>query len=156
MADPSFADRSSLDLHARPTALDAAPWLTPLPAPRTSFIGRVHEVAAGVRYLRENHGRLLTLTGPGGVGKTRLAIRIAEKQESARQVIQLDEALLEAVVGVFARAFQNDPVFPYGWPHAVERARWLPRIARWNLAHGRLVRRRPQTALARLAICPAR
>ncbi|WP_433440572.1 ATP-binding protein [Nonomuraea sp. CA-141351] len=46
-----------------------------LPAEVTSFIGRQHEVAAVKRLLA--HARMVTLTGPGGVGKTRLALRVA-------------------------------------------------------------------------------
>jgi len=46
-----------------------------LPAEMTSFIGREQE-AARVRALL-SAGRLVTLTGPGGVGKTRLARRVA-------------------------------------------------------------------------------
>jgi predicted ATPase/DNA-binding CsgD family transcriptional regulator len=46
-----------------------------LPAEATSFIGRRREVADVRRKLAE--ARLVSLVGPGGVGKTRLAIRIA-------------------------------------------------------------------------------
>ncbi len=46
-----------------------------LPAQLTSFIGREHEVANVKRLLTTT--RLLTLTGSGGSGKTRLAIRVA-------------------------------------------------------------------------------
>src|SRR5215213_3898409 len=45
------------------------------PVPLTSFIGREREVAAITRLLQEDCARLVTLTGPGGVGKTRLALR---------------------------------------------------------------------------------
>ena len=48
---------------------------TNLPAPLTSFIGRALEVAEVRRLL--NTTRLLTLTGAGGSGKTRLAQRVA-------------------------------------------------------------------------------
>jgi ribosomal protein S18 acetylase RimI-like enzyme len=58
--------------------------------------------------------------------------------EAVRQVTPLRKDQLEDAAGVFVRAFQDDPLFAYGWPVAAERARWLPPIARWNLAHGRL------------------
>jgi predicted ATPase/DNA-binding SARP family transcriptional activator len=46
-----------------------------IPVPLTSFIGREKELKEIVRILSSS--RLLTLTGPGGVGKTRLAIQTA-------------------------------------------------------------------------------
>jgi predicted ATPase/class 3 adenylate cyclase len=46
-----------------------------LPIQLTSFVGRVHELNE-LRPLLLAH-RLLTLTGPGGIGKTRLALRLA-------------------------------------------------------------------------------
>jgi predicted ATPase len=48
---------------------------TNLPAERTSFVGREREVAEIGQRLRA--ARLLTLTGPGGTGKTRLAQKVA-------------------------------------------------------------------------------
>jgi non-specific serine/threonine protein kinase len=51
------------------------PARTGVPAPVTSFVGRDRELALVRRLLSES--RLLTLTGPGGSGKTRLAIRVA-------------------------------------------------------------------------------
>ena len=49
-----------------------------LPIQRTTFIGRGHEVAAAGKLLLREDVRLVTLTGPGGIGKTRLGLRIAE------------------------------------------------------------------------------
>ncbi len=46
-----------------------------LPTQLTSFLGRQRELAEAQRLLAE--GRLLTLTGPGGTGKTRLSLQIA-------------------------------------------------------------------------------
>ncbi len=48
-----------------------------LPVQRTAFIGREHEAAALGQLLSRVDVRLVTLTGPGGIGKTRLALQVA-------------------------------------------------------------------------------
>src|SRR5262245_27412088 len=48
-----------------------------LPIPLTRFVGREAELAAAAALLGAT--RLLTVTGPGGAGKTRLALELASK-----------------------------------------------------------------------------
>ena len=51
---------------------------TNLPSPASSFVGREREVTQVLDLVR-NGGRLVTLTGAGGTGKTRLAIEVASE-----------------------------------------------------------------------------
>jgi predicted ATPase/DNA-binding CsgD family transcriptional regulator len=55
----------------------------PIPTPLTALVGREREVTTLSYLLCRPDVRLLTLTGPGGVGKTRLALEAAARLESA-------------------------------------------------------------------------
>src|SRR5215472_10153770 len=52
-----------------------------LPVPSTSLIGREQDVGEISKLLEAAEVRLVTLTGPGGIGKTRLAIAVGARQE---------------------------------------------------------------------------
>jgi predicted ATPase/DNA-binding CsgD family transcriptional regulator len=53
-----------------------------LPLPRTQMVGRDAEVAALSARLRDPNASIVTITGPGGVGKTRLALQVASDADN--------------------------------------------------------------------------
>jgi len=90
---------------------------TNLPRQRTSFVGRVRELAECARLMGET--RLLTLTGVGGCGKTRLGLRLAESLLEAHPdgvfwvdlaPVSEDSRLPLAVAGAFG--VQEEPGQP--------------------------------------------
>ena len=83
LVDLSLDDLSDLADGAAAPELDQPPEVPPaslihLPAPLTAFIGRSDEIGAVSALVARPDVRLVTLTGVGGVGKTRLALRVAE------------------------------------------------------------------------------
>jgi hypothetical protein len=54
-----------------------------VPTPASSFIGREHEVRAVRELIERDDVRLVTLTGPGGIGKTRIALRAASDLQAS-------------------------------------------------------------------------
>ena len=64
------------DLRIDAVARHAMPGTSNLPVQRASFVGREREAAEIRQLLSREEVRLVTLTGPGGIGKTRLALQV--------------------------------------------------------------------------------
>ena len=66
----------------------------PLPVPASRFVGRAQHIAVVRDLLTDGDARLVTLVGPGGIGKTRMALQIGASliaQFDAVQMAELDE-----------------------------------------------------------------
>lgn len=72
-----------LALAAPPQPAEASPFAASIPAPLTTLVGRTQETAEVTALLRRADVRMLTLSGPGGAGKTRLAIEAARQAATA-------------------------------------------------------------------------
>ncbi len=95
MSSESLRDSPISLLHS---LSDRPPETTLLPAPRTSFIGREREVELVQTLLRRDDVRIVTLTGPGGVGKTRIAIRAVAQASPAIRFVDLSDVQQPALV----------------------------------------------------------
>src|SRR5215203_3276041 len=81
-----------------PVPIEHRPELSSMPAPRTSFVGREREVGLVQALLRRSDVRLVTVTGPGGVGKTRTAIRAVSSAPHSAQFVDLADVQQPALV----------------------------------------------------------
>ncbi|MGZ8695937.1 MAG: BTAD domain-containing putative transcriptional regulator [Gaiellaceae bacterium] len=92
-----------------------------LPAALTPFVGRREELANVLRRFRDEGARLVTLTGPGGGGKTRLALRAAHELATdyedgvyfADLASLSNAALLEESIGAALGIHDVTPVHEY-------------------------------------------
>ena len=76
-----------------------------LPAEITPFIGREREIEQIIRLVRSPSCRIVTLFGPGGVGKTRLAIHIARQLADQSSVLFPDGIFFVPLASVSKAAF---------------------------------------------------
>jgi predicted ATPase/DNA-binding SARP family transcriptional activator len=93
---PTAAGQSKSKIHNLKSKIPAPPHN--LPAQPTPLIGRDDECAALQELFRREEARLVTLTGPGGVGKTRLALQVA---------MHLLDAFADGVFAVFLDAIRE-------------------------------------------------
>ena len=78
------AERALAEFEARAAASGPVPG--PLPVPHSSFVGREAELAELFSLLR-GRSRLISITGPGGVGKTRLALEAIRRFADPDQTV---------------------------------------------------------------------
>ena len=92
------------DASGAPAASAAAAALS-LPTPRTRFVGRADALANGLRFLEQ--GGLLTLTGPGGSGKTRLAIELSHRLQARGEPVWFVDLSFVQEAGQFVAAIAS-------------------------------------------------
>lgn len=106
-------DEAARELAAavRPRREEAAPTGNPsaaIPTPPAPMLGRAAELSHVSALLELPTTRLVTLTGPGGVGKTRLALEVAQRLHASRREVVVVELAgirrVDLVVPTIARA----------------------------------------------------
>jgi predicted ATPase/DNA-binding SARP family transcriptional activator len=92
-----------------------------LPTPATPFIGRAVEIDQIVQLASDPGTHLLTLTGPGGTGKTRLSIQVATMMAEAFQdgawfislaTVQSLQGLIQAIAKGISFSFYQEELSP--------------------------------------------
>ena len=145
-------------LAAHDVRLDAPPRHT-LPHPPNAIVGRLKETAAATALLLDPEVRLVTLTGPGGVGKTRLALEVAFRAAEAFRdgAVLVDlapvrgpELVLGAIAETLAVIAQPDMPIRQGVVHALRQQHVLLLLD--NFEH---VAAAAPTISDLLAACPA-
>src|SRR5215204_5497313 len=92
-----------------PVPIDHRPEPSAMPVPRTSFVGREREIGLVQALLRRSDVRLVTVTGPGGVGKTRTAIRAVSSAPRSAQFVDLADVQPALVLPTIAAALGVRP-----------------------------------------------
>lgn len=79
---------------APPNQVVSVPTRQRVPGLRQPFFGRERKISGLVSLLGDGETRQVTLDGPGGIGKTRLAVQLAPRPlpDTRRDIAQIDEA----------------------------------------------------------------
>lgn len=101
-----------------------AEWLGPRPVPLNTLVGREQDVQSLRALLLDPAHRLVTLTGPGGVGKTRLALAAASSADAAFDVVAFvplasvrdPDLVLETIARTIGLQSTDEPT-PGGFRH---------------------------------------